>query len=746
MKSEILSDSDSSGDEEDIHQLTVNEHFAKAYEYRKEREELAKLKEKYGSDVDSEIDDEEETDSESDETEDDEGEELTPAMDAAILRTLARIKRKDPEIYEAGKEVFKEEHEKTGKAAPVRQTKEKEKSSKPLTLPAHRLAAVLDSESRSASPEPAEPTYTEEQARLRAETISAFHSNVKEADEEDEDAGEGGLFTLREKTQDEVAREEEEYRRYLEREVGKLDDLIEVEPAPARAETKVKEEEGAGKEKKKKKKKGKEKEKETAGENGVKDSDHEFLLNYILNRGWIDRSSKRVPTFDEITGGTVGQKSKKDEDAAEAEDEDEAGDEELLDEDEFDDVVDRFESSYNFRFEEPDAPVIPSFPRSVPTVRRPAEHTERRKEARERRKERKEEEKRLRREEVKRLKGLKMREMEQQLKKVSKEGGFGMGKALEELDLEGDWDPDAYDRQMAAILKEAEENAAADDDKPMWDEDIDVADIVPPSEDEDAPEASTSTSKKDRKKEKKKEKKKAKTKEFGDLDGVDVDAMDAEMEDGGWDEEEWDGTEEMRKRVLDKYMDELYGLEFNDMVGDLPTRFHYTRVAPSSYSLTPAEILMAEDKDLNEYMGIKQFAAYRKEKDRWDNKRPEKLREFKQKVGARMQKVGADAFAPAENGDKKQKKRKGKKERMKEKAEKEGGVADEDDVDMDESQPKPQKNGDEKKERKEKKKRSREDDERVDAPAEVEENGSEPAKKKRRRQKKAGKPTGEAAE
>lgn len=29
-------------DNEDIHQLTINEHFAKAYDYRKEREELAK--------------------------------------------------------------------------------------------------------------------------------------------------------------------------------------------------------------------------------------------------------------------------------------------------------------------------------------------------------------------------------------------------------------------------------------------------------------------------------------------------------------------------------------------------------------------------------------------------------------------------------------------------------------------------------------------------------------------------------
>jgi protein KRI1 len=33
--------------------------------------------------------------SSSDETEDEDGEELTPAMDAAILRTLAKIKRKD---------------------------------------------------------------------------------------------------------------------------------------------------------------------------------------------------------------------------------------------------------------------------------------------------------------------------------------------------------------------------------------------------------------------------------------------------------------------------------------------------------------------------------------------------------------------------------------------------------------------------------------------------------------------------
>ena len=40
-----------------------------------------------------------------DTTEDEDGEELTPAVDAAILRTLARIKKKDPAIYDHQKSI-----------------------------------------------------------------------------------------------------------------------------------------------------------------------------------------------------------------------------------------------------------------------------------------------------------------------------------------------------------------------------------------------------------------------------------------------------------------------------------------------------------------------------------------------------------------------------------------------------------------------------------------------------------------
>ena len=105
----------------------------------------------------------------------------------------------------------------------------------------------------------------------------------------------------------------------------------------------------------------------------------------------------------------------------------------LEDEVEFDEVAERFESSYNFRFEEPDATHIPSFPRAVESVRRTTEHAERRHAARERRQERKEAGKAQRREEVKRLKGLKTREMEAKLERIGKEGGWMQSQGVSHL-------------------------------------------------------------------------------------------------------------------------------------------------------------------------------------------------------------------------------------------------------------------------------------------------------------------------
>jgi len=69
-------------------------------------------------------------------------------------------------------------------------------------------------------------------------------------------------------------------------------------------------------------------------------------ISYILNRGWIDRSEEHVPTYDEVVG------KRDDEEQA-----DNIGESSHpwgeLDEDDFDEKADEFETAYNFRYEEP---------------------------------------------------------------------------------------------------------------------------------------------------------------------------------------------------------------------------------------------------------------------------------------------------------------------------------------------------------------------------------------------------------
>lgn len=102
-----------------------------------------------------------------------------------------------------------------------------------------------------------------------------------------------------------------------------------------------------------------------------------------------------------------------------------------------------------------------------------------------------------------------------------------------------------------------------EDGKPTWDDDIDIGDIV---QDIDSEAGAPS---------KKKKKKKKKDNDGHDDDGVDLDAMDADVVADN-DDDEWDGTEEMRKRKVEEYMDEVYGLDFNDMVRQPSSRSLHT--------------------------------------------------------------------------------------------------------------------------------------------------------------------------
>ena len=156
-----------------------------------------------------------------------------------------------------------------------------------------------------------------------------------------------------------------------------------------------------------------------------------------------------------------------------------------------------------------------------------------------------------------------MKELRRKLERIGKEGGlqdiekhqgiieprsmFSTGPlrilitALQDLDLLGDWDPDAHDRQMAGIYDQDDDGEFYDEEKPTWDDDINVDDIVP---------LVASSSKKKSKKDAKKR------------NAAVGEDEDYEMEEYG----EWDGTEEMRKKKLQEYMDSLLELEFNDVV------------------------------------------------------------------------------------------------------------------------------------------------------------------------------------
>ncbi|KAI9298840.1 hypothetical protein K502DRAFT_339144 [Neoconidiobolus thromboides FSU 785] len=517
-------------DSEDL-SININENFAHEYQKRKQNEDLLKIKSQFRGQeisdekaekilerkrkfgVDKEYDEEEGVniyvdDSEayfdtSEEEEDEQGELITKEVDSQLLKTFVLLKAKDESVYDKEKVLF---DNKLIEEAALKAKKKKEElelnKEQVITLGGlkrdklnkgeHIVDDVEDEEARE---ENKVLTHHEEQEKLKNELkvyLSAIDNNDLGEDEDE-------FFTTRNKTRDEENAEEEDYKNFLLEEMSKVDTSKKVYDQWANFKN-----------------------------NPSINKDDAFLMDYILNRGWIDKNVGKTPSYKEVVG-------------------------EIESEEEIE-KAETFEQEYNFRYEEPNAHQLVSFPRNVETSLRTK--VSKKKKQRERKKERKELEKKKEEEEVRRQKNIKMTEIKntiEELKKVTKDPTIDINTLEKELDV--DFDPNTYDSKFTNKFNDDYYQAGeSDNEKPVFDDDIDIGDL----EAQQTPE---------------------------EVEKVKQEAM--------------------------KLLGELYKMDYEDKIDDLETRFKYRKVDKFSGGLEPVDILLAEEKDLNQIVPLRELAPYR---------------------------------------------------------------------------------------------------------------------------------------
>jgi protein KRI1 len=306
----------------------------------------------------------------------------------------------------------------------------------------------------------------------------------------------------------------------------------------------------------------------------VKDGE-QFLINFMKNKKWIDKDDMAMNI---------------------------AEDEESVDADRADD----FEAKYNFRFEQAAAETASSGAASsiqtyargqtMNTIRRPDDV---RKEKRNARKDRKEAERRAKEEQLKRLKNAKREEMQRKLFQVKAVLGSVEEAEIDEAAimkvLEGDYDPEKFEKAM----QEAYGDEFYQKEDAVWKSDMDVRKTLEADE-----EGADVVGQDDA--------------EGGLYDEEDYGNEEDEGNADEWqddDDEEYVGGDDpnesqLEKKIKTKLQDELYKLDYEDIVAGMPTRFKYRQVEPNDYGLTTQEILLARDSTLKQFVSLKKMAPY----------------------------------------------------------------------------------------------------------------------------------------
>ncbi|KAI8847878.1 KRI1-like family-domain-containing protein [Chytridium lagenaria] len=519
------------------------------------------------------------------------------------MKTIGMIRSGKAEVYDPKVNFFDEDKIKEAQKT-WKEKQEKIKGSKPVTLKDYHRKNLIEDTLGDDSDEdmeervmPKDISIAEEQEQLRR----AFKDAIAEDDKNDDDDDDiGGFLTKRERSKDEQAKEEEEYKNFLLESMA-MGGVTGIQDWRAYANEKS----GGAK---------------TTGTKSLNPNEA-FLMDYILNRGWVDKEVKKIPTYEEIVH------------------------EEHIDDDQ-DDKIDEFEKKYNFRFEEEGGAEIVSFARNIEGSMRKKDT--RRTDARTNAKQRKEEEKQKKTEELKRLKNLKKAEIRERLKKIAdvagvpfiddeeddeddgkkkkgKKAKMGAAITFDDIDLDGDFDADKFDQMMQKKFGDEYYAAEEDNVKPVFDDDEEGWDIGPdgygiPGEEGEVDEFNidgivaggpkTGVGK-------------VRTKDVTTTIDVPMDGegygegygeevyggdedenfiMDADYLPGGdmymSDEEEEKPSKKEKKKEekkkgkkgkvsLDDYLEEYYQLDYEDMIGDIPTRFRYRKVAPDAPQRIP---------------------------------------------------------------------------------------------------------------------------------------------------------------
>ncbi|GAV30533.1 hypothetical protein PMKS-004047 [Pichia membranifaciens] len=273
------------------------------------------------------------------------------------------------------------------------------------------------------------------------------------------------------------------------------------------------------------------------------------------------------------------------------------------DDSDFDKAAEEFENAYNFRYEDPKSTEIVSYARSQATMRR--EKMNSRKRERSKLQEEAAREKEEVNEGLKKKKLKKMNLVMDRIKEIKEAVGDQVSddkivKVFGDSLMNEDFDDQEWDAKMNEIFND--EYYAEDDQtlkKPEWDDDLGMEDenYGDDIEDEEVgkesekPEkemkdnssvvSSHKSEKKEQKLAKRQEKKKVKEVVERLVESKTLDILDEVQEERG------------RDKDKSKYS------------------FKYREVSPESFGLTYNEIFQADDKDLNELIGLKKLAPYR---------------------------------------------------------------------------------------------------------------------------------------